>query len=350
MVHKPSICTISLGRCTAGHTLEHKLDVASAHGFRGIELFHEDLLSLTTSLPGGATPENQLLAATNIRHLCQKRGLTIVCLQPFMHYEGLLDRDLHAQRITEMHLWVKLAHNLGTDLILLPSSTLPEEQITDDMDLMVRDFQQVADIGLSARPVVRYAFEALCWGTRVDTWESSWDVVQRVNRSNFGVCLDAFNIAGRIYADPTAASGRARDCNQAVLASIARMLSQVDVSRIFLLQVADAERLSSPLTREHEFYNAEQPARMSWSRNARLFYGEEERGAYLPVRAILSAIVTELGYDGWLSFEVFSRAFFDKDESVPEVMAQRAMNSWVKMVEDLGLKTESRIERVQPML
>lgn len=350
MVHLPSICTISLGRCAAGHTLDHKLDMAAKHGFRGIELFYEDLVELTKSMKGGKTPENQLSAAASIRQMCQKRGLSIICLQPFMHYEGLVDRTLHRQRIQEMHLWVKLAHNLGTDLILLPSSNLGPEHITEDMDVIVADMREVADIGAQAQPPIRYAFEALCWGTRVDTWEASWDVVRRVDRSNFGICLDSFNIAGRIYADPTTPSRCTPGCDEAVVRSMARLVSEMDVSKLFLLQVADAEKLSEPLTPTHEFYNPEQPARMTWSRNARLFYGESEYGAYLPARAILSTIVRDLKYEGWLSFEVFNREFFNPDPRVPLKMAQRASRSWIKMVTELGLNTEQTSERMQPML
>lgn len=346
MLGKPSICTISLGRSGAGHTIEHKLEVAANHGFKGIEIFHEDILELSSSMPGGSNNENQLTAATIIGQICQQHGLTIICLQPFMHYEGLLDRQLHQQRIEEMHHWVELAHNLGTDLILLPSSFLPENQVTEGMDLIVSDFQEIADIGLAASPVVRYAFEALCWGTRVDTWEASWGIIKRVNRTNFGICFDTFNLLGKIYADPASPTGRTQKCEQVLRASIRRMLMQVDVSKIFLVQVADGERLSSPLTPDHEFYNAEQPSRMSWSRNARLFYGEHKYNAYLPVREILHTIVDGLGYKGWLSFEVFNRVLWDEDERIPETMAQRAMQSWSRMMDDLGTTSESLVAKL----
>lgn len=346
MLGKPSICTISLGRSGAGHTIDHKLHVAANHGFKGIEIFHEDILELSSSMTCGTDKENQLIAATTIGQKCQQLGLTIICLQPFMHYEGLLDRQLHQQRIDEMHHWVELAHNLGTDLILLPSSFLSENQITNDMDLIVSDFQEIADIGLTTSPVVRYAFEALCWGTRVDTWEASWNVVKRVRRSNFGICFDTFNLLGKIYAEPASLTGRTHDCEEILRASIRRMLMQVDVSKIFLVQVADGERLSSPLTPDHEFYNAEQPSRMSWSRNARLFYGEHKYNAYLPVREILHTIVDGLGYKGWLSFEVFNRVLWDEDEKLPETMAQRAMQSWYRMMHDLGTTSENLVAKL----
>lgn len=351
MAQKPSICTMSLGRCFAGHSLEHKLDMARKYGFQAIELFYEDLMELTTAMPGGDTPGNQLAAAATIRQLCEDRGLTIICLQPFMHYEGLVDRKIHNQRLQDMQLWVRLAHALGIDLILLPSSNLPLAQITDNTDTIVNDMAEIADIGLAATPVIRFAYEALCWGTRVDTWEASWDVVRRVGRPNFGICLDTFNIAGRIYADPAAPSGRTPDCDEALAKSLSNLVSSVDPSKVFLLQVADAERLAQPLNSTHAFYDPKQPPRMSWSRNARLFYGESGHGGYLPVKPILNAVVHGLGYTGWLSFEVFNRALADTSRSVPETMARRAAQSWRRMASDLALRTDkTSFERTQAML
>ncbi|KAK0388166.1 hypothetical protein NLU13_4411 [Sarocladium strictum] len=354
MAHRSSICTVSLGRACAGHTLPHKLDMARKYGFEGIELFYEDLVDFSNVTYGDASAESQIAAAGLVRELCEARGLEIICLQPFMHYEGLVDRQRHQERIEEMHLFVELVHALGTDLILLPSSNLPAEQMTTDMSLIVDDMAEVADIGAAAEPPVRFAFEALCWGTRVDTWDGSWDIVQRVNRKNFGLCIDTFNLTGRIYADPTQISGCTPDCEQAVRESLAAMVASVPVERIFLLQVADAELLSQPMSPKHPFYNPEQPPRMSWSRNARLFYGESSYGGYLPVYAVLKTVVQDLGFTGWLSFEVFNRRLADKDGSVPEEMASRAALSFEKMTNDLKLNVASKqlykAEEPRPML
>lgn len=342
---------MSLGRCFAGHALPHKLDMARKYGFEGIELFYEELVDLTDAMPGGNTPANLLAAARVIRQLCDARGLAIICLQPFMHYEGLVDRELHFQRLEEMRLWMQLVRVLGTDLILLPSSNLPAEQMTEDRDVIVSDLVEVAEIGLQQTPVVRFAYEALCWGTRIDKWEQSWDVVQRVNRPNFGLCLDSFNIAGRIYADPASPTGRTPDSDEAVIKSMENLVSSVDVNKVYLLQVADAERLSQPLDASHPFYNSEQPARMSWSRNTRLFYGEASYGGYLPVKAILDTIVNGLGFQGWLSFEVFNKRLTETDKAVPEEMARRASQSWAKMKRDLSLHVEEPAQgRMQAML
>ncbi|KAK3192318.1 hypothetical protein K4F52_001531 [Lecanicillium sp. MT-2017a] len=339
---KPGICTMSLGRYFAGHSLQHKLDMAQRYSLIGIELFYEDLRDVAASMPGGCTDDNQIRAAAQIRQWCSERGLEIICLQPFMHYGGLIDREQHRQHLETLELWTQLAYALGTDLIVFPSSFLTANYLSEDLSVLVEDFTEAADLGLQKTPPVRFAFEALCWGTRVDTWEASWDVVTAINRPNFGLCLDTFNIAGRIYADPADANGCTPNCDSEMILSMKRLLSSVDINKLFLLQVADAERLSQPLDSKHPFYDASQPARMSWSRNCRLFYGESVFGGYLPIQAILDTIIHGLGYKGWLSFEVFNRVAAKTDSDVPEMLASRASISWNKMVKDLNLEKKER--------
>lgn len=342
---------MSLGRCFAGHSLSHKLDMARKYGFEGIEVFYEDLVDLAKALPGGASPENQISAARTIRHMCDARNLAIICLQPFMHFGGLIDREEHKRQIKELELWFELAHALGTNLICFPSSFVTSDKITDDMDLIASDFIEASEMGLQQSPVIKFAFEALCWGTRIDTWEASWDIVQRVDRPNFGACLDTYNILGRVYADPSSPTRKTSDCDQATRASIGGLLMDIDIEKVFLIQVADGERLEEPLIESHPFYNSEQPCRMSWSRNARLFYGEPQHGGYLPVKHVLGAIIQGLGYEGYLSFEVFNRRMAEKDYSIPEEMARRAAVSWMKMKKDVGLRTGEEMQsKMQAML
>ncbi|KAF2820589.1 3-dehydroshikimate dehydratase [Ophiobolus disseminans] len=336
MVCRPGISSMSLGRCYAGHSLSHKLSMAAKHGLEGIELFYEDLVDHA----GSSSPSDLLSAAASIHDMCLNLGLEIICLQPFMHYEGLRDRKRHDERIEEMKLWMELAHILGTDIVQVPSSFLSRDQISPDTDLIVSDLRELADMGLQQTPVIRFAYESLCWGTYVDKWELCWDIVQRVDRSNFGVCLDTFNILGRIYADPAAESGCTQDAEEIVQQSIRRLVEQIGPHRekIFFIQVVDAERLEQPLLPGHAFYNAEQPARMSWSRNCRLFYGESDRGAYLPVKDVAHAILKEIGYDGWVSMELFNRAMERKDHDVVEELASRAALSWERLSHDLELE------------
>lgn len=341
MPSRLGISTMSLGRCWAGHSFEHKMDMAAKYGYQGIELWHEDLMDVAEQLPGGAALlENQIAASKIVKRMCDVRNIEVICLQPFQHFEGLVDREQHARRVEELRVWIQLAHVLGTDLIQIPSNVLPAEHVSEDLELHIADLAEVADIGAASNPPIRFSYESLSWGTRVDVWETCWEVIQRVDRPNFGMCLDTFNIAGRIFADPCAASGRTEDAEQAVKDSIQRLLTTVDVSKIIYVQVVDAERLAEPLCATHPYYNAEQPSRMSWSRNCRLFYGEYSRGAYLPVREICAAIFQGLGFEGWVSFELFNRRMSEEDHNVPEELAKRGAVAWSKLVRDMKLRVE----------
>lgn len=262
-----------------------------------------------------------------------------------MHYEGLRDRELHEARIREMRdLWIPMARILGTRVIAVPSSFLGEEECVGDEGVIVRDLRELADLGISSEEErekggedIIFAYEALCWGTHISTWEQSWEIVQKVSRSNFQICFDTFNLAGKVFADPTRPGGIQKNAEEEMEATLRRILEKVDVRRIAYIQVVDAERLETPLIKGHEFYQEDQPARMSWSRNCRLFYGEEDRGAYLPVYAILKTLLVDLGFEGYISAEVFHRDLGKDDRSVPEEFAQRAKRSWEKIVEDFGL-------------
>ncbi|KAI1324664.1 xylose isomerase-like TIM barrel [Xylariaceae sp. FL0255] len=340
MLYRLAITSIALGRCWAGHSFVHKMDIAHLYGYQGIELFIEDLIDIAEQLPGGATRKNELEAAHIIRRICHERGITILCLQPFAHYGGLTDRQEHQKQLEKLEFWFELARALQTDIVQIPSSFGPASELSDDMDLVVADYQVAADMGLAQDPPIRFTFEALCFGTRWNTWEQSWDIVRAVDRPNFGLCLDTFNIAGRIYADPASPSGRTENCDEAVRESIARLLTTLDVEKVFYVQVVDAARLAEPLIEGHEFHDPEQQPRMSWSRNCRLFYGEKDRGAYLPIMELSRAIFHGLGFEGWVSMELFNKRMGDTDPTVPQELASRGATSWAKLVRDMKLRVE----------
>ncbi|CAI4212026.1 unnamed protein product [Parascedosporium putredinis] len=153
MAFKLGICTLSLGQASAGHTLSDKLRAARAHGIQGVEIFDEDLYHLADSFPGGRTQEcNRMAAAVVIRHLCATEGLEIICLQPFRHYEGILDRARHAERFAELQHYMTLAHLLGTNLILIPSSFLPSSELSASDDDAVADLVKAADYAAQLQP------------------------------------------------------------------------------------------------------------------------------------------------------------------------------------------------------
>lgn len=321
----PAIASMSLGRAPAGHDFRYKMECAAKHGFKGMEIFFEDLESLSDG-----TTQSELDAAQNIRDICDTNGLTIIALQPFIFYEGLVDPAEHQKMIQKLHHWFKIVKILGTDIIQIPTQ-FQKDGVTGDEDTIVQDMIEVADLGLGETPPVRFAYENLCWGKYIDTWEGVWNIVQKVNRPNFGMCLDTFNIAGRIWADPEREDGRVPNSN--FDESISR-LSQIDISKVWYLQIVGAERIA-PLIKGHEWYNEEQPARMTWSRNARLFY--DEKNQYLPIEKVAKAILA-CGFKGWVSMELFSRTLYDKAENVPNEHARRGKVAWDKLVKDLSTK------------
>jgi 4-hydroxyphenylpyruvate dioxygenase len=337
--YRPAILSASLGRAWE-HDFEEKIRHCAKFGFEAIEVFYEDLEYLAKNLANSTEPpsSDQLLhAAEHIHALCESLNLTVLGLQPFLFYEGLKDREQQKALIEKIKLWFRIAKALHTDTIQIPANFLPAEQLTGDIDQIVGDLLELAELGLREEPVVRFAYENLCWSTHADTWEKAWDVVQRVDRPNFGLCLDTFNIAGRVWADPASATGKTPNADADLKASMERMVRSVDLKKVFYIQVVDAERMESPLIKGHPFHDDKQPPRMSWSRNARTYMYEEDRGAYLPVEYVAKTIIDGLDYKGWVSMELFSRTMAEKGKDVPEQHARRGIEAWKKFETRLKL-------------
>ncbi|KAJ6119102.1 hypothetical protein N7471_013053 [Penicillium samsonianum] len=345
----PAITTVSLGSCNF-HSITKKIDEAARNGFKAIELFIDDLEALARSIsstPATSVPshESVLAAAHQIRKQCDKLNVVILNLQPLRFYEGLVSRKKRNQILDEvLPIWMDALKILGADTILVPSNFLPEDpatglpQTVGDFDIIVEDLRVLAARGTQHGHSIKFAYEALAWGTHVNTWEKSWKIVQAVDRPNLGLALDTFNIAGAIYADPTTEDGRIADTAEADLsASLGRMASNLDVSKLFIVQIADGERLSQPLRPGHAFYVEGQPSRLSWSRHCRLFLCESDRGGFLPVLCILKVIL-DLGWKGYLAYEVFSRSLANSDHRTPAQHAERAKLSWEALCRISGTK------------
>ncbi|KAJ0382739.1 hypothetical protein COL922a_011925 [Colletotrichum nupharicola] len=206
---RPALLSASLGRAWL-HDFDKKVAEAAKHGFEGIEVFYEDIEYLAKKLHDTDEPttDHLLAATTHIRKVLDGLKLTIIGLQPSLFYEGLLDREQHARLIEKIKVWFKLAKILGTNTIQIPANFLPAEKLTGDMDVIVGDLVELADLGLKEDPPIRFAYESLCWSTHIDTWEKSWEVACKVARPNFGLCLDTFNIAGRVWGDPASPTGQ----------------------------------------------------------------------------------------------------------------------------------------------
>ncbi|EYE90259.1 uncharacterized protein EURHEDRAFT_519286 [Aspergillus ruber CBS 135680] len=212
-------------------------------GFQGAEIFYENLESAMKSHEE-ASPWNLLITAGEVENLCNAYGLIIIRLQPFL-------------KIEKLKLWFQIVKTLGTYIIQMITNFLTEN-VTGDMVLIVQDMVEAADLGLG----------------RIGTFDS---VVRRVDRLNFGSCLDALNITGRVWTDPASITGTTPNSASDLKESIECLVRTVYVHRVFCIQVADAERMQLLLTQGHPFH---------------------ERGGYLPVVDIARAVLKDLGYNG----------------------------------------------------
>ncbi|KAJ4336071.1 hypothetical protein N0V87_005651 [Didymella glomerata] len=336
---RPAVLSASLGRAWH-HDLAKKVHQAATHGFEGIEVFYEDLDHLARKIFSVEEPSNDeiLKAAEHAKQLLNEANIIVIGLQPFLFYEGLLDRQQHARLLEKIRLWFQIAKRLRTNTIQIPANFLPADQLTGDLDIIAADLRELADLGAKENPPIRFAYEALCWSTHVDTWEKSLVVANMVSRSNFGLCLDTFNIAGRVWGDPASPTGKTSNADVDLKASLERLVRDMPLDKIFYIQVVDAERMESPLVEGHPFHVDGNPARMNWSRNARAYMYETDRGAYLPVEDVARAIIEGLGYQGWVSMELFSRTMSEPGDGVPASHAQRGMAAWRTLVQRLHLE------------
>lgn len=218
---------------------------------------------------------------------------------------------------------------------LSPDPETGTARTSGDTGLIVSDLRRLADLGAAQSPPVRFVYEALAWGNHVFTWEASYEIVMRVDRPNLGLCLDTFHILARVYADPLSRTG-VRETAEADLRAGLASLRAIDPAKVFYVQVVDGERLAAPLDEKHPFYVPGRPSWMNWSRNARLFALEEDRGGYLPVLEVVEAFVG-FGFSGWVSLELFNRSLAEPHSGVPGSHAKRGIESWRKLVRRLGL-------------
>jgi hypothetical protein len=140
---------------------------------------------------------------------------------------------------------------VGGDTILIASNYLPEDTtagyslIAGDFEIIARDLHLLATMGGARFPPIKFAYEALAWGTYISTWEASWDIVPQVDLPNFGLAIDTFRITGMVYADPSVAGGRNGPQAEANLRQfLHRLATRVDLGKLFVVQMAHAEKLS----------------------------------------------------------------------------------------------------------
>jgi 4-hydroxyphenylpyruvate dioxygenase len=244
---KMSIATVSLSG-----DLAEKLDAIAGAGFRGVEIFENDLLSF------GGTP-------ADVRKLVGDLGLEIVAFQPFRDFEGM-PADKRERVLARAERKFDLMQELGCDLLLVCSNVSPE--CLGGIDRAAADLNELGE--RAKKRGLRIGFEALAWGRHISDYRDAWEAVRRADHAAIGLVLDSFHAL-------------ARKTDLKAMASIPR-------DRIFLVQVADAPVLDmDPL---------------SWSRHFRNFPGQGD----LPLLDFMSALEST-GFDGALSLEIFNDQF-----------------------------------------
>ncbi|KAJ5756271.1 AP endonuclease family 2 [Penicillium manginii] len=315
--HKLAISTISLGQHPS-HALDRKIKAAALAGYSGIELVFSDLeaYSRTNGL-------SIFDAAYKIKQLCESLKIEIISLAPFENYEG--DRSPLGQRLQTATLWIGIARIIEASYLQVPSQFKPDA--IGDESVIVSDLQQLADLGTAESPIVSIAYEALSWGTYFSTWESTVTLAEKVNRSNFGLCLDTFHIVTKLWADPFVSSGKFPEAEKALQDTLDRFVKSCPMEKVFYVQLSDGEKFDPPFSEAHSWYTEGEAHQFTWSKYARPFPGETDLGGYMPVNEIVRAWIVEKGYKGWVSMEVFDRRMRDEN-SRPEVAAARGVESW----------------------
>ena len=302
--------------CKSEHTLPKKLDAIATAGFQAIELSMPDLVSFANQ---HLRPEKQetgpdaigsydyadlCAAAKVVKTMCDAQGLKILILQPFANFEGWPEGSAERKdAFTRAEGWMRIMEACGTDMLQVGSTDSPEEKIGHDRDRFVSDLRELAD--MLAKKDFRIAYENWCWSTHAPDWADVWDICQKVDRPNFGLCLDTFQSAGGEWGDPTTSSGMLEDgrspeqVTEAWKASCDRLSKTVPADKIFFLQISDAYKTKQPFSKQD--IDGLRP-RARWSSAFRPLPFE----GYLPVVDFTKAVL-KTGFRGWFSYEIFDR-------------------------------------------
>lgn len=104
----------------------------------------------------------------------------------------LLRRTARTKQQRRLHqdapMWVRLCNRLGVTMVQVSANFLPASSLIEDMeahrDAVVDDLGALAGLGAAQTPPVRFAFEALSFSAKIDTWRAAWNVVKGADLPN----------------------------------------------------------------------------------------------------------------------------------------------------------------------
>lgn len=237
--------------CVSGD-LREKLEAIATAGFRGVEIFENDLIAW----PG---------SPREVRRIAEDLGLKIATCQPFRDFEGLpLAKRRKAFDRAERKF--DLLQELGSELMFICSSVAPDADA--GIGRIAEDFHLLGE--RAAKRGMRVAYEALAFGRWISDYRDSWEIVRRADHPAVGLALDSFHVLARKLEIST--------------------LARIPGDRIFFVQMADAPQLNMDY--------------LTWARHWRCLPGQGDFDL-----AAFTAALGHTGYDGWLSLEIFNDRF-----------------------------------------
>jgi len=265
-MHSEKLCLNSI---TLSGDLDAKLTATKDAGFAAISLWEKDLRGY---------PEGPQAA----RSAVARHGLAVPEFLPLADWQLTTGRAREAAFLhAEAHF--DFMKSLGFDTaVVVPSLGLGA------MDQAIQDLQELAD--LAAARKVRLAYEFLAWAKWQRDLKTSWDIVERADRSNLGLVIDSFHVfkGGSSLAD----------------------LREIPIERVFIVHVVDAPEREMDL--------------VELSRHHRVFPGEGS----LPLLAMVT-VLQEKGYAGWYAIEIFNDEYWKRE---PKELAEKAMASIRKLL------------------
>lgn len=214
----------------------------------------------------------------------------------------------------------------------MTANHLPADEL--NANLIVEDLRKLAIRAGHRSPPIKIAYSATCYSTYVNTWEKAWEIVELVNRPNFGICLNTFHIARSMWGSLHSPYVPCAATHYALIRALDDMVELIDPKKIFLLQVADGERFESPIDKYHPWYDWNHPyatPHMCWSRGGRTFAFEPDLGGSMPVETMAVTIIIRLNYAGFVSMEMFSASTRQRSRRVPAEHVLRGMQSWKQL-------------------
>lgn len=104
---------------------------------------------------GSGDVDSLLKIAKDVKGICEKLNLKVLCLQPFSQFEGYTDKNKRDARFAKAKVWMDVMEAVGSDMLQVGSTD--DESSTSDRKIIVQDLQELAD--MAAKRNMRIGYE-----------------------------------------------------------------------------------------------------------------------------------------------------------------------------------------------